>query len=53
MFIISIFYAVNRIGSESVFTLNPDIANVFCHWEQSSSFSAARVAKHITDIKIG
>jgi hypothetical protein len=55
MFIISIFYAVNRIGSfRKRFTLNPDIANVFCcHWEQSSSFSAARVAKHITDIKIG
>jgi hypothetical protein len=54
MFIISIFYAVNRIGSfRKRFTLNPDIANVFCcHWEQSSSFSAARVAKHTTDIKI-
>jgi hypothetical protein len=40
------------VPSESVFTLNPDIANVFCcHWEQSSSFSA--VEQNITDIKIG
>jgi hypothetical protein len=53
MFIISIFLCCKQDWFRKRFTLNPDIANVFCHWEQSSSFSAARVAKHITDIKIG